>query len=575
MNEQIQKKINTWLDGPYDEETKNEIRSLLKSAPEKLVDAFYTNLSFGTGGMRGIVGVGTNRINRYTIAACTQGFANFLKKRGKAGGVVIGFDSRTHSQELAEIAAETLAANGIRVFLFKALRPTPLISFAVRQLKGAGGIMITASHNPPEYNGYKVYGEDGGQVLSPFDKEIVDEVNRISGPEAVKTTNRNNPLITLIGDDIDTAYLKAMKTLELYKEDNQSDGSTLSIVYTSLHGTGITLVPRLLNAFGFTNLHLVDKQCIPDGTFPTVSYPNPEEREALSLGVQKLQQSGGDLLLATDPDADRVGVAVRHENSVHYMTGNQLACVLLEHVCRGFEREGGLPENGAFVKTIATTELFSEIAAFWKRPCFNTLTGFKYIAGLIREWESTPGGKRFLFGGEESYGYLLGTYARDKDAIIISALIAEAALQLKLRGKTLIDALHDLYKRHGLFYEELISLKFPETEAGRKKMGATMERWKKSPPEAIGGILVERLEDFETSTVLTLKKKTTSPLPFPKSDALLFWLEDGSKVLVRPSGTEPKVKLYIGIKEKGFEALEDGLEAAKRKAKLFADSMTG
>ena len=569
----IQKRIDSWLSGPYDPDTKKQIQTLLQSDPQKLIDAFYTTLSFGTGGLRGIVGIGSNRINFYTIEAATQGLANYLKQKDENPSVVIGYDSRIHSRAFAEAAARVLAGNGIVAYLFKELRPTPLISFACRHFHASGAIMITASHNPAEYNGYKVYDADGGQVLPPDDVGIIEEVNKISSPNQVKHAPIESNLIKSIGQEIDRQYLQACKTLEHFPEQNKKEGKNLSIVYTSLHGTGITLIPKILDDWGFSNVILVEGQCDPDGTFPTVSYPNPEEEKALSLGIETLEKHNADLLLATDPDADRVGVAVRHKNKTHLLNGNQLACILLAHVCRARAQTGRQSSQDAYVKTIATSELFQKICDDWKKPCYNTLTGFKYIAGLIKLWEAEEDSPEFVFGAEESYGYLLGSFARDKDAVVICSLIAEAALQAKLEGATLIDRLHELYQKHGIYLETLLSIQFEETKEGREKMAQKMESWKSSPPKEILGLQVKTLEDYTLGVKWDLLAKTQEPLGLPKTNALLLWLEDGTKLLIRPSGTEPKVKVYCGIRQEKYDSIEEGLKKCKEKAKAIVDRL--
>jgi phosphoglucomutase/phosphomannomutase len=574
VDPEVQARIDAWLNGPYDEQTKGEIRTLLKSNPQKAIDGFYTTLEFGTGGLRGIVGVGSNRINRYTIQGATQGFANFLNKKYPSPSIVIGFDSRIHSRSFAEDAAKVLAANGIKVFLFKELRPTPLVSFACRYLKASGAIMITASHNPPEYNGYKVYNSTGGQVTSPEDLEIIEEVKKIDSPEMVKIAPLDSKNISTISEEIDLAYVKTCQSLQIYPVANKKEGKNLSIVYTSLHGTGITLVPKMLKEWGFSNLSLVDKQCVPDGTFPTVKYPNPEENEALSLGIATLKNVQGDILIATDPDADRIGVVVKHQGQFLPISGNQLACILLEHVCQGLTSSKSMPQKGAFIKTIATSELFRAICEKWKKPCFDTLTGFKYIADLIHNWETKTDGYQFLFGGEESYGYLLGSYVRDKDAVISACLVAEAASVAKLQGKTLLDKLFELYQEHGVYVELLETIKFQESKSGRDEMAALVQKWQQSPPKELAGVKVKILENYHTGEKIHLFTGDKSLLSLPKSDALLFWLEDGSKILLRPSGTEPKVKIYCGVVDSQTRGtIEQRIDGCTKKIKRFIEDL--
>jgi phosphomannomutase len=565
--------IAQWLNGHYDEHTKEEVRRLVKDNPKEATDAFYTSLSFGTGGMRGVMGVGSSRINDYTIRAATQGLANYVNKQAapsEGHSAFIGFDSRHHSHTFAQEAAKVLAANGIRVFLCRELRPTPFVSFGCRYKKCTTAIMITASHNPPQYNGYKVYWSDGGQVLPPHDTGIMEEVAKITDPSLVKSVSSlDHPLIELVLEEIDTAYLGEGSHLQYYPEENRRFGSELKIVYTSLHGTGITLAPRMLAAWGFSNVSFVDKQIIPDGDFPTAHYPNPEEKAALALGIEKLQAVQGDILIATDPDADRVGVAVRHQGEVVILNGNQMASLCLEHVCEALTAKGKMPQKAAFVKTIVTTELFQAICDAYKKPCFNVLTGFKYIAEKIEEWERDPHGYEYIFGGEESYGYLLGTIARDKDAVTASALICQMALHGKQHGKTLVDLLHDLYRKYGVFVESLISVGFEESKAGKEKMTRCMSRLRAEAPSQIQGIDVISVEDYETSKRLNLKTKKTEALTLPQSDVLVFWLADGTKLIVRPSGTEPKVKIYCGVVDKSVASIEVRIQKAQTKANEF------
>ncbi|MFQ5728850.1 MAG: phospho-sugar mutase, partial [Waddliaceae bacterium] len=405
LDEATQKNVNLWLEGDVDENSKDEIRKLLQENPKEVTDAFYTKLSFGTGGLRGIMGVGTNRMNRYTVRMATQGLANYLLKQPETGphhAVFIGYDSRHRSRFFAEESAKVLAGNGIQVYLCTELRPTPLVSFGCRYKQCSAAIMITASHNPPKYNGYKVYWNDGGQVISPHDQAIIKETNGISDLSKVKAVDDlSHELITLVGKEVDEAYLETIRGYQHYPEENKQHGKDLKVIFTSLHGTGITLVPETLKEWGFTNLAYVESQIVPDGDFPTVKSPNPEERKALQLGIETLEKMDADLLIATDPDADRVGVAIKHEGEVHLLNGNQVACICLYHICEALTAQGRMPKKAGFVKTIATTELFKAIAEGYSGACFDVLTGFKYIAALIREWEQDPDGYRYIFGGEE------------------------------------------------------------------------------------------------------------------------------------------------------------------------------
>ncbi len=559
-----QKNLDLWLNGHYDEETKQTIRDLIRDHPSEAADAFYSTLSFGTGGLRGLMGVGSNRINAYTIRSATAGLARYILAHPEQdkSGVFIGYDSRHHSQEFAEVAAKVLAAHQIPVFLCPQMRPVPYISFACRFKKCQAAIAITASHNPAAYNGYKVYWSDGGQVIPPHDAGIIAEVEKISDASQVKMCDSLcHPLIEYA--EVDEAYLAAVSALQNFPGENQKFGSLLKITYTSLHGTGITLIPKAFAKWGFPNLHLVNEQIAPDGDFPTVAAPNPEEDAALELGLKTMRENESDLLLATDPDADRVGVIVKHAGQTIRLNGNQVACLLLEHVLSGLH----LPKNGACIKTIVTTELFQAIADAHQIPCFNVLTGFKYIAEKIHAWELASS-YQFIFGAEESYGYMRGTYTRDKDAIISCALIAEAALHAKREGKTLIDKLNNLYAKYGNYADELYALHFPETKEGREQMAAVMEKLQNSPPSHLLNCRIAATEDYRRS--IRIEKGTTEALHLPKSNVLIFWLEDGTKLMVRPSGTEPKIKIYCGVHSKTATLAE-----CRRLARRYIEALNG
>ncbi len=545
-----QKNIDSWLNGQYDEETKTEIRRMIQEDPQKATDAFYTSLSFGTGGLRGVVGVGTNRVNKYTVMAATQGLANYLALQPPKEGshsVFIGYDCRHTSRQFAEDTARVLAGNNIHVYLCHELRPTPLVSFGCRARHCSAAIVITASHNPPEYNGYKVYWDDGGQIVPPQDDGIIQEVNKIVDMSMVHIADLSSPLIETVGDEIDEEYIATIRPLQNYPESNKQHGKNLKVVYTSLHGTGITMIPKTLADWGFTNCILVQEQSQPDGSFPTVKSPNPEERSALKMGMDLLSKVEGDILLATDPDADRLAVAVRHNGKVELLNGNQIACICLEHICRALIKQKRLPENAAFVKTIVTTELFRVIAEAYGRRCFDVLTGFKFIAAMIHEWEQSPDGYQYIFGGEESFGYLLGTAVRDKDAVISAALISEVALQAKLQDKTLVDLLQHLYQKYGVYREKLVSIYYGEGKTNKELMDQAMARLRANPPKTIHGTPVISIEDYQTSTHTDVRMNTTTPIDLPKSNVYRFNLSDSSKVVVRPSGTEPKIKLYCGV----------------------------
>lgn len=549
-----------WLEGSYDEETKKEIRELIRNNPKEAIDAFYTNLKFGTGGMRGLMGPGSNRMNIYTIQKATQGVANYLKKalgEEEDLSVFIGYDSRKNSRKFAEEAAKVLAGNGIRAFLTSDIRPTPLVSFGCRYKKCAAALMITASHNPKDYNGYKVYWADGGQVLPPHDKGIVQEANAIEDRDAIHLAEGiDDPLIETVEDDVDDAYLNGLKNLSLYPNLVKESQTSLKITYTSLHGTGITLAPRALRMMGFFHLNFVDPQVIPDGNFPTAPYPNPEEEAALSLGIQKMLESDSDLLIATDPDADRMGVVINDHGKPVILTGNQIACILLHHILEGFALNHTLPENPAAIKSVVTTELFRAIAEDHQLELFEVLPGFKYIAEKIRTWEQDQS-HHYIFGAEESYGYLFGTEARDKDAIGASVWIAEAALQAKEQGKTLLEVLDALFEKYGIYLEEQISAQFPESKEGKEAMLLAMSKLRENPLSEINGDPIVSSEDFLKSTTL------------PPSDFLIYRFADGSRLMVRPSGTEPKIKIYCAIVEKTFENVEEGMQKARTRADVY------
>jgi phosphoglucomutase len=537
--------INEWLNGNYDQQTKNEIQELIdKDASTELTDAFYRSLEFGTGGLRGIMGAGSNRINKYTIGTATQGLSNYLLKKypGEQIKVAIAHDSRNNSDYFAGIAADVFSANGIHVYFFKALRPTPELSFAIRELGCRSGVMLTASHNPKEYNGYKAYGADGGQFTSPDDTMVMDEVAAISSIDEVKF-DRVDSSVELIGEDIDQLYLDKITALSVSPEAiaRQKD---LKIVYSPIHGTGITLVPKALAQFGFTNLTLVEEQSTPDGNFPTVVYPNPEEKEALTLALNKAKEIDADLVLATDPDADRVGIAVKNnEGEFVLLNGNQTGSLLINYLLTAWEEKGKLDGDQYIVKTIVTSNLIEEIAKAKNVTYYNTLTGFKYIGQLIT---SLQGKKTFIGGGEESYGYLIGELVRDKDAIISCAFIAEMTAFYKDKGSSLYDALLDMYVEYGLYKEELVSLT-KKGKTGAEEIKAMMEKFRNNPPVTLGGSKVSLLKDYELGVETDLLTNVKTKLDFPKSDVLQFITEDGSIVSARPSGTEPKIKFYCSV----------------------------
>ncbi len=571
----IMKRVQSWLSGPYDDATKAEIQSKLKNDAQNLIDAFFTDLSFGTGGLRGLMGIGTNRLNRYTIQIATQGLANYLLQQKKAAekiSVFIGFDSRHHSQEFARQSACVLAGNGIHVYLLPELRPTPYISFGCRHFHCDAAIMITASHNPKEYNGYKVYGSDGAQVVHPHDTGIMQEVAKIKTLSQVRQVPLDDPHIELVDLSLDSAYLDAIRPLQHFPKDNRSDGKNLAIAYTSLHGTGITIVPKALNDWGFTTIHPVDAQIKPDGNFPTVPFPNPEYPEALKLGIEKMVATSSDLLIANDPDADRIGIAVMHQGKPVILNGNEVAAICVDYLCTINQ----MPTKAAFVTTIVTTELIKAISQANHMSCFEVLTGFKYIGEKIHEWELQQDGFRFIFGAEESYGYLLGTHARDKDAIITSCLIAEIALQAKKEKKTLVDRLHAIYRQYGIYREKQASLNFQPGKEGMEEMEKLMLSLRTHIPKTIGNLAIIGIEDYQTGKgILGLHSSNQKDylITLPQSDVLLFRLEDQSRLVIRPSGTEPKIKIYASTTHPAPEIIADGLDQCDAKLKQLIEAL--
>ncbi|MES2827026.1 MAG: phospho-sugar mutase [Bacteroidota bacterium] len=537
--------INQWLNGNYDNTTKSEIQALLDSQSfTELTDSFYRSLEFGTGGLRGVMGAGSNRVNKYTIGTATQGLCNYLLKKypGEKVKVAIAHDSRNNSDVLAGITADVFSANGIYVYFFKALRPTPELSFAIRELGCKSGVMLTASHNPKEYNGYKAYGEDGGQFTSPDDTMVMDEVAKITSIDEVKF-DRIDSNVELIAEDIDQLYLDKITALSVSPEAiaRQKD---LKIVYSPIHGTGITLVPKALEQFGFTNLTLVEEQSTPDGNFPTVVYPNPEEKEALTLALKKAQEIDADLVLATDPDADRVGIAVKNnEGEFVLLNGNQTGSLLINYLLTAWQEKGKLDGNQYIVKTIVTTNLIEAIAKAKDVTFYNTLTGFKWIGQLMTSLE---GKKTFIGGGEESYGYLIGELVRDKDAVVSCAFIAEMTAFYKDKGTSLYNAMLDMYVEHGFYKEELVSIT-KKGKTGAEEIKAMMEKFRNNPPVTLGGSKVATLKDYELGFETDLLSGEKKKLELPVSDVLQFITEDGSIVSARPSGTEPKIKFYCSV----------------------------
>ena len=542
----ILNKINHWLQGNYDKDTKNEINALLDSESFlELTDSFYKNLEFGTGGLRGIMGPGSNRINKYTIGSATQGLSNFLLKKypGEKISVAVAHDSRNKSDYFAKITAEVFSANDIHVHFFKELRPTPELSFAIRHLGCKSGVMITASHNPKEYNGYKAYGWDGGQFTSPDDQMVMHEVSAISTIDLVKF-NRIEENIELIDESLDNLYLDKIAELSMSMEaiERQKD---LKIVYSPIHGTGITLVPAALKKFGFENIHIVEEQSTPDGNFPTVIYPNPEEKEALTLALAKAKNIDADLVLATDPDADRVGIAIKNNDGEFILlNGNQTGSLLINYLLTAWEQNGKLTGNEYVISTVVTTKLIEDIALSKNVGFYETLTGFKWIGALMTELQ---GKKVFIAGGEESYGYLVGELVRDKDAVISCAFIAEMAAFYKDQGSSLYQAMLDMYEQYGFYKEKLVSIT-KKGKTGAEEIKALMERFRTNTPSSLGGSKVVKLKDYELGKETDLLTGSEKTLDYPKSDVLQFITADSCIISARPSGTEPKIKFYCSVK---------------------------
>ena len=568
------------LSDAIDEDTKKALKALSEEAIE---DAFYCDLAFGTGGLRGVLGVGTNRMNRYTVGKASQGLADFLHEEGREGGVVIAYDSRHCSEEFARDTACVFAANGIRAYLFESLRPTPVLSFAVRYLKAAAGVVITASHNPPEYNGYKVYFSDGCQIVPPYDKRIIAHVNAVSYEDVKRVSfeeGKGSGLITLIGEDVDAAYLAAVKSLVLSPEALRQEAKSLKIVYTPLNGTGNVFVRRTLQELGFANVYVVPEQELPDGAFPTLKTPNPEDPAAFTLALKLAKEKDADLVLATDPDADRLGVYAKDRaGDYRAFTGNMSGILIADYLLRRKSELGLLPKNrkdGALVTTIVSTDMAKALAKDYGITELETLTGFKYIGESIRRFEEAKaanGGKldaekgayEYLFGFEESYGCLTGTYARDKDAVSAACALAEAACYYKTKNMTLPEAMDELYGRLGYFEEGQKSLAFAGAD-GAERMKARMQALRENAPELLGSVRVLAVRDYLTGVRKELSTGKEQPLTLPKSNVLYFELEGGGWCCIRPSGTEPKMKLYFGAKGNSRAAAEQNTQEILRGA---------
>lgn len=545
MNAIAQQNINTWLSGNYDDATKATINDLIQNNPADAEDSFYRNLEFGTGGLRGVMGVGTNRMNKYTVGMATQGMANYLKKSfpNEEIRVCVGHDSRNNSRFFAETTANVFAANGIKVYLFPALRPTPELSFAIRSLGCKSGVVCTASHNPKEYNGYKAYWDDGAQLVPPHDKNVIKEVEAIASVDEVKWTG-GEAIITLLDEKMDDAYIAMIKSLSLNPEAIKAQHD-LKIVYTPIHGTGISVVPKTLEAFGFTNVTVVEEQATPDGNFPTVAYPNPEETETMSIGLAKAKALDADILLGTDPDSDRVGIGVKnHKGEWVLMNGNQTAVLAFAYMIEARKNKGVAQPNDMVISTIVTTEMINDVAKQNGINCYNVLTGFKWIASLIKEKE---GQENYIVGGEESFGLMIGDQIRDKDAVSAVALLCEMAAVEKANGKSLYDKMIDMYIQYGFYLESLISIT-KKGMNGAKEIADMMSNYRTNPPATINGSKVAQLLDYELQTGKNLITGESWPINLPKSNVLQFITEDGSKISARPSGTEPKIKFYFSVK---------------------------
>ncbi len=567
--------VATWLNGSYDEETKQAIREMMENNPNELNESFYRNLEFGTGGLRGIMGVGTNRMNKYTVAMATQGLANYVKKCFPTANPIkaaVSHDSRNHSREFAEITANVLAANGFHVYLFDGMRPTPELSFAVRHFGCQTGVMVTASHNPKEYNGYKAYWDDGCQLVAPHDTNVIDEVLKIQKLEDVKMTGGESN-IEIIGENVDSVYLNRIEQNSLHPELIKKHHD-LKIVYTPLHGTGITLIPRMLEKLGFTNVNVVKEQATPDGNFPTTPSPNPEEKAAMKMAVELAKQIDADIVFASDPDADRVGVAVkRPDGEWMLLNGNQTMSVLIYYLIKEWKETNRLTGKEFIIKTIVTSELPADIAKKVGVKVYDVLTGFKFIGDKIRQLE---GKEVFIGGGEESYGYMIGDFVRDKDAVSACSMIAEIAAWAMEQGKTFYDVLVDIYKEYGFYKEGGLSV-VRKGKSGAEEIQQMMKDYRENPPKEIDGEKVVCIKDYklhESTDTVTGKKET---IDLPSSNVLQYFTDKGNKVTVRPSGTEPKIKFYFGVKgclenksdfDKVNAALDGKIEEIKKSMNL-------
>ena len=575
LEQSVLKKAQSWLDGHYDDATKKQVKYLIDNDMKELVESFYKDLEFGTGGLRGVMGVGSNRMNIYTVGAATQGLANYLKKNfaGEQNRVAIGHDSRNNSRLFAEHVADIFASNGFTVFLFDSLRPTPELSFAIRELKCHSGVVVTASHNPKEYNGYKAYWTDGAQVTAPHDKNIIEEVNKITDVNMI-LTGKYAENITILDEKFDEIYLNKVHELSLSPESVRKHHD-MKIIYTPIHGSGVRLVPASLKKFGFTNVKLVPEQAVVDGNFPTVESPNPEERKTMSMAIELAAKEGADLVLATDPDSDRIGVALRNKNGEYVLlNGNQTLVLLMSYQLTRWAELGKLDGKQYVVKTIVTSQMANAVAEHFNVKCYDCLTGFKYIAKIIRENE---GKMKYIGGGEESFGYLAGDYVRDKDAVSACSLAAEAAAwAMDTMGLTLYEWLQELYVKYGFYREGLVSV-VRKGKEGAELIQQMMVDFRANPPKTIVGSPVVKINDFLTLESTCTNTGAKTPIEQDKSNVLQWFTEDGTLVSVRPSGTEPKIKFYFGVKaplasvadfDKVQEQLDAKIEAIKKDLKL-------
>lgn len=570
-------KYNEWLNDPaISEEDKEDLRNI-KNNEKEIEDRFYKDLEFGTAGLRGVIGIGTNRMNKYTVTKATQGLANYIvKKNGQERGVAIAYDSRRMSQEFSEETALCLNANGIKTYRFDSLRPTPELSFAVRQLGCIAGIVITASHNPPEYNGYKVYWEDGAQIVEPTDKEIINEVNAITDLSTIKTMSKKEAeekgLYNKIGKEIDDKYIDTLKKLVVNQDAINKMQKDIKIVYTPLHGTGNIPVQRILKEIGFENVYVVPEQEKPDGEFPTVSYPNPEDPKAFTLALELAKRVNADIVLANDPDADRLGVYVKDTKTGEYIqfNGNMTGNLLAEYILSQKKANGTLPANGAVIKTIVSSNLTDAIAKEYNVKLFSTLTGFKNIAKIIRGFEENNNEYECLYSYEESYGCIIGTHARDKDGIVAVMTLCEAAAYYKMNGMTLWDQMNNMYKKYGYYKEKQFSITLKGAE-GAEQIKKMMDDLRNNPPSEIGKYKVISVGDYNSQVIHNNETGKETSTNLPKSNVLYYELEDDAWCCVRPSGTEPKIKFYMGVKENSMEEAEKELQNIENSMKKYAE----